>query len=454
MDTEPELLEILIVIFESIKVWAMKKLLYIIVILTGIVVSCRKEPMTVPDVTDAMARDSLYYIMNQWYYWYNLMPVVNREDYSDPYTLLEAMRYRPTDRWSFVADYSEFINEMQGTFVGHGIMISLDNDNKVRIALIYKNSPLYKSGVRRGWEIKEVNGADLAAIILSGDATAYNNAFGASTAGIQNTFLFGRPENTDTTIVSAKATFTINSVILCDTLHLSSGITGHIVLDSFIEPTEQELITAFTYLKANGINNLILDLRYNTGGYLYLAQELASYIAGDGIAGSPFAILQYNDKNQAYNSTYNYITTPASLGLPKVVVITSRLTASASEAVMNGLTPFVNVVSVGDTTNGKPAGMNGWTCAQKYFFWPVTFEIVNSLNEGGYFSGIAPDKIAVDDVTHDFNDRKEECLKEAISYLETGSFSAKGAGYFRRSLKFSEKPSWMNNVFATDNKIK
>ena len=87
-------------------------------------VSCRKDNV-IPDdtLTPAMARDSLYYIMKEWYYWYNMMPAVTKEDYKDPYELLEAMRYKTLDRWSFVADYDEFVAQMTGTFVGHGFRI-------------------------------------------------------------------------------------------------------------------------------------------------------------------------------------------------------------------------------------------------------------------------------------------------------------------------------------------
>jgi carboxyl-terminal processing protease len=428
----------------------MRKIFIMVVIFATIISSCKKDPIPVPGVTDAMARDTLYYIMRQWYYWYESMPVVVKENYADPYDLMEAMRYRPTDRWSFVADYNEFIDEMQGTFVGHGIRVGLDNDNNARIAMIYKNSPLYTSGVRRGWIIKYLNGKDLAAILIANDAAAYNDAFGPSTAGITNTFVFGRQGKADTTIISTKSTFTLNSVILYDTLHLSTGVAGHIVFESFIQPSEQELKTAFAYFKANNINNLILDLRYNSGGYLYIAQQLASYIGGNGLAGTIFSALSYNNKNTYANTTYPFLNTTYSLALPKLVVITTRLTASASEAVMNGLKPFVNIVSIGDTTNGKPTGMNGWDCAKKYFFWPVTFKIVNASGEGDYFDGIFPDKIANDDITHDFTDRNEECLKEAISYLQTGAFTGKGISSFKRHVSFSEKPSWMNNTFVLD----
>ena len=67
-----------------------------------------------------MARDTLYDIMNEWYYWNDVMPAVNKDNYADPYLLMDAMRYKPLDRWSFVADYNEFMAQMQGSFVGHG----------------------------------------------------------------------------------------------------------------------------------------------------------------------------------------------------------------------------------------------------------------------------------------------------------------------------------------------
>ena len=112
-------------------------------------------------------------------------------------------------------------------------------------------------------------------------------------------------------------------------------------------------------------------------------------------------------------------------------MITTRSTASASEAVMNGLNPYINVVSIGDTTDGKPTGMMGWEVAKKYWFWPVTFKLLNKNDEGEYFAGIAPAKYAGDDITHDFNDRNELCLKEAIHYLENPAlFPQKVSGTF------------------------
>ena len=428
----------------------MKKLIPLLLIIFTLFASCRKddpEPaptQTVPEI----ARDTLYYIMKQWYYWYNLMPSVTKENYTNPYTLLEALRFKEIDKWSFVADYDEFMAEMEGTFVGHGFRIGLDESDKARIAMIYNNSPLYLEGVRRGWIVKTINGYDIASILLTNDNDAYNNAIGPATAGITNNFVFQKPDGSEVSISSTKESFTVNTVLLYDTLHLSSGITGHLVFESFILPSEAELETAFSFFKENNVTDLILDLRYNSGGYLTIAQQLASYIAGNSEANTVFAKLSYNAKSQAANSTFPFLITSYSLSLSRLAVITTRLTASASEAVMNGLDPLLNVVSIGDTTLGKPMGMNGWTCKKKYFFWPVTFKIVNSANEGEYYDGIVPAHLATDDIAHDFDDRNETCLKEAISWLQTGSFSSKGAADFRRYPQFSEKPAWMNNVFV------
>ncbi len=425
----------------------MKKVIFNLVIILSLFSSCRKDD-PVPEVTPAMARDSLYFKMKEWYYWYDKMPSVNRENYADPYELMEALRYKPLDRWSHVADYNTTLAQVKGSFVGHGIRIGLDDSDIARIAMIYKNSPLYASGVRRGWIVKNVNGYDIADILLRNDTAKYNEAFGPSKEGVNNVFLFSPPGQSDLSITSAKKSFTTNPVILYDTIHMPTGsVTGHLVLSSFFEPAETELKTAFAFFRANNVMDFILDLRYNSGGYLDLAQKLSSYIAGSSLTGSVFIKLQYNDKKEYENVTYPFVATLYPLSVKKLVVITTRSTASASEAVINGLKPKITVVCVGDTTEGKPAGFNLWPCGKKYYFWPITFKTVNSLNQGDYFDGLIPDKRAADDITLDFDNRNEACLREAIEYLEKGQFSGKGEKPFRRSVHFSESPSILNNTF-------
>jgi carboxyl-terminal processing protease len=433
----------------------MKKLFFFSIVLLVAFSSCKKDNVLPENtLTPEMARDSLFYIMKEFYLWYDMpeassVTETNKDNYTDPSALLEAMRYKTLDRWSFIADYDEFTAEMSGEFVGHGIRISLDSEGKARIAMIYNNSPLYANGVRRGWIIKKINGTDLAPILQANDLTAYSNLLGASKAGIKNVFVFQNARGREVKIQSIKSSFKVNTVIVKDTLQLTTGTTGHLVFDQFITPSADELAAAFTYFKSVGAKDLILDLRYNTGGYLAIAQALASYISGGAQVGKVFAKLTYNDKHQEANSSFLFKNTSYSLNLPRLVVITSRSTASASEAVINGLRPFMNIVTIGDTTNGKPTGMNGWDVGKKYYFWPVTFKIVNASNEGDYFDGIFPAKVVADDITHDFSNRNELCMKEAIHYLETGSISTNKSAYlFKRQPNFSEKPAWMNNAFV------
>jgi carboxyl-terminal processing protease len=414
-------------------------------------VSCKKEPApTTPTttLTSAMARDSLYDIMKSWYLWNDSMPVINEADYADPYLLMNALRYKPRDKWSFVADYNQFMAEMQGSFVGHGFRIGVDDAGNARIVMIYSGSPLYADSVRRGWIVKTINGKAVAPVLLSNDATAYSNLIGPSTAGVTNVFVFQKPDGKEKTVISTKASFTVNSVLAADTLHLSAGTVGHLVFDSFIQPSETELDNAFSFFGTAGITDLIVDLRYNSGGYLYIAQELASYITGTANHGSNFISLTFNSLHQDQNYTYPLLNPPYPLTLTRIVFITTRETASASESVMNGLTPYMTVVSIGDTTNGKPVGMSGSDIGKKYFIAPVTFKYVNKNLQGDFYSGIAPADLVSDDITHNFSDREELCLKAAIGYLETGSFPVKkSASEFQRHPQFSEKPAWMKNAF-------
>jgi C-terminal processing protease CtpA/Prc len=435
----------------------MKKFIIILFITITIISSCKKNvtPSVIKTTTDSLttdelARDYLYAAMNQYYLWYKLMPVVVDTAYKDPYTLLDAMRYKTLDRWSFVQTYDEYLATSTGSFVGHGISMGLDSlTQTVRIAQIYTRSPLYSKGVRRGWIVKKLNGTDLAPVFIAKDAVTYNSLIGTSTAGITNTFLFQTPEGKDSTIVSTKAAFTLNTVILADTLHLKTGITGHLVFDEFIPPSNADLQTAFAYFSLNNINNLIVDLRYNGGGDLSVLQNMASYVAGAAKFNTTFLTLTYNDKNTQYNVSYPFKTVSYPLTISKLIVITTQGTASASEDFINGLKPVLDVTTIGTTTNGKPVGMNGFLYKTDYAFFPITFNVVNSAGEGDFYKGFAPAKFVIDDITHDWNNRNEACLKEAIYYLENGTVSAKSLylNQPKRTVVFQENPAKNNNAY-------
>jgi len=432
----------------------MKRLFVLLFVLSLFAfLSCEKkeeEPPVSAPTADEIARDKLYSVMKSYYLWDKLMPVVIKEGYPGPYELLEAMRYKKLDRWSYVQHYEDYVAQSQAIFVGHGIRIGLDRTNKTRIAQIYNKSPMYAFGVRRGWIIKKLNGTDLASIFIAGDGTAYRDLIGPSQAGITNKFLFETPEGKDSTITTTKSTFTLNTVLHYDTLILKSGVTGHLVFEQFVQPSNAELETAFTFFKQHNINNIIVDLRYNGGGDITVLQNLAAYIAGSSRFGKPFLNFKHNEQQSENNKTYNFSTVTSPVSVTKMVAITTRSTGSASEDLINGLKPFIEVKTIGDTTNGKPVGMYGFKHNVAYMFWPISFELKNTLGEGDFYDGFTPEKYVPDDITHDWGDRNEACLKEAIYYLENGSVSAKGLYNYQRSVQFTESPDRINDAYLIE----
>lgn len=429
----------------------MKKYILLIFIASITIVSCKKEEIPSDEYTlEEQARDYLYDVMKANYLWYKNMPVVVKEDYKDPYELMDALRYVPTDKWSNVQEYNEFLSESKGSFVGHGIRIGLDENNKTRIALIYNKSPLYLSGVRRGWIVKKINDTEVAPLFINDDWEGYSALIGPSEAGITNKFLFETPNGKDSTITTTKTSFTLNTVIVSDTLNLKSGVAGHMVYDQFITPSNQEFQTAFAYFKQNNVKTLILDLRYNLGGDLSVLQNLASYIAGSARNNKLFLNLVYNDKKTYKNGSYVFKSVTSPLELTRLIVITSRSTASASENLINGLRPYLDVKTIGDYTSGKPVGMQGTDFQSAYMFWPITFSVTNAEDKGDFYDGFPPEKFVTDDITHDWNDRRELCLKEAIYYLENGSVSTKGVYNYKPSVHFNEKPERRNNAYIIE----
>ncbi len=435
----------------------MKKIVLIILLIIPLLSGCRKDPDPVDEYTlEKRARDGLYDLMKYAYLWYNTMPTVKISDFDGPEEMLDALRYKTRDKWSFVADYESFMASMQGTFVGHGIRMSLDNSNNVRVVSLYEGSDLWPRGVRRGWIVREINDTPVAPIFISGNDAANNSLMGPSTAGHTNKFLFQKPDGTTVTYSSTKSSFTINSVTAAKIFDLTSGKTGYLSFETFIDPSEQELNEAFAVFKANNVSDLIIDLRYNTGGYMDIAQQLSSLVMKAADTTKVCYTLKYNSLvGPDWDESYKFVRTESPLGLDRVVFITSRSSASASEVVINSLKPYVNVTIIGDTTHGKPAGMNIWGYPfpsnsvpkpdYKYVFAPITFEYVNSTGEGRFYEGMVPDIMAADDITRDFGDPQEASLAAAIGFLQ--GTKAKSSSPIKRRRVFSEGDQLPANLY-------
>jgi hypothetical protein len=170
------------------------------------------------------------------------------------------------------------------------------------------------------------------------------------------------------------------------------------------------------------VEELVVDLRHNGGGILDISNQLASSITGPATDGEVYVNFEFNDQHADENSSSIFSSEPYALGLNRVVFLTSRGTASASESVINALTPFVDVAVIGDATYGKPVGMYIWTFLD-YAFVPITFQLNNSAGFGDYFNGIPADSYIEEDPAFAFSSREEPLLKEAIHYLSTGTFT-------------------------------
>lgn len=377
---------------------------------------CQKEePPVNKTPLEELARDEFYKLMKDWYLWYDKMPQVTLSDYSSPEELLEALRYKKLDKWSYISTLEEFTSYFEeGTYEGHGFGYTFDDYGVAWITFVFKDSDLYPQGVRRGWRIKQINNSDVQPF------TSITPLMNGNTAGTVDQFLFLKPDSTTVTISSTRKLIHMNTVLESDTLHVGSEIVGHLVFKSFLKPSLNELDSVFSFFKSAGVNELILDMRYNTGGRMDVAAKLASLIAGTSSAEKVFIKYVHNDKQTDNNSDVLFSSEANALSLTRVVIIASKGTASASEAVLNGLKPYMTVVQIGDSTYGKPVGMHVWSYADTYAFVPVSFKIMNANDEGGFYGGIPADSYIMDGLAWQFSDRNELELKEAIKYIETG----------------------------------
>jgi carboxyl-terminal processing protease len=313
------------------------------------------------------------------------------------------------DQFSFIYParlWDEQVN--RGSSAGWGIEWHFDtftttSINGVKIAYVHAGSPADDAGLRRGDVLTSIGGQPATA----NSANAVNALLARlyPAAGQQYAFVLSRGGS------NVSATLTSEQIALTSVDHsivnVGAARVGYLLFNDHVLPSERPLIDAIAAMQAQGVSDLVLDLRYNSGGYVYLASELAYMIAGaTRTANKTFEGSAFNDKQSARNESTPFfdlacVPDPATfvcstdaalptLNLSRVFVLTSADTCSASEAIINGLRGIdVDVRIIGNSTCGKPYGSFGASnCGINYF--PLEYKAVNHKGYGDYADGFVP----------------------------------------------------------------
>jgi len=376
--------------------------------------------------------------MNENYLWYSemvppfyeLAQTLSVEDYF--YYLLAVNRptdflvpaAHPVDTYSYVIPVGQAnILDSGYTPGGYGFSWVTDSFGNLRVSLVVPNSPADRAGMQRG------------GVLTGGMFDYFGTDLYPYTAGASMTFDYQFPGAAARSITLNAVPAQEDPVPMATSINLGNGHTaGYLLFTRHSSVAQDRLIDAISGLRAQGINDLVLDLRYNQGGFLYAAQSLASMIAGTGVAGRTFEQQVYNGK--VPNVTLPFVTTVPSvasasskypvgatlpmLTLPRVYILTSGLTASASESIINALQGAnVDVVLIGTLTAGKPYGANRRDNCNDAFY-PVEYQGFNDAGFGNYSGGFTPTCLVHDDFNHALGDSNEALLSAAIAHIKTG----------------------------------
>lgn len=387
------------------------------------------------------------------YLWYRELDDLNPALYATPdyFDLLKTdattASGAPKDRFHFTIPSDEWYQLSQsGAAAGYGAqfaVLAAMPPRRVVVAYTDPATPAAAAGLLRGAEILEVDGSD---VVNGNDPDTLNAGLFPAGAGEPHQFRVRDPDGTVRDISMTSAIITSAPVQNVTSLATPSGNVGYLQFNDHIATAEQALVDAVNQLAADNVTDLIVDVRYNGGGFLYIASELAYMIAGPAAtAGRIFEVLEFNDKypttnpvtGQAIQPIPFYNTDTAnqplpSLGLSRVFVLTGPGTCSASESIMNGLRGVgIEVIQIGSTTCGKPYGFYPTAnCGTTYF--TIQFRGENDQGFGDYPDGFSPQNASVqttvlpgcqvgDDFTAALGDPAEARLAAALQYRETGS---------------------------------
>lgn len=403
-------------------------------------------------------KDFVWKGMNLYYLWQANVPDLadNRfanqtelntflETYTDPTALFNHLRTDAvTDRFSIIySDYTVLEGVLSGNTLNNGMDYGLkytDNSQTTVfgwVRYIIPNSNASTKDIHRGDIFYAIDGVPLTnanyRTLLAGNTYTVNLADYSVNSGVVSLTPNGK------SVTLTKTNLSENPVLLSTVINQGTHNIGYLVYNGFYPSYDSQLNTAFGSFISQNVTDLVLDLRYNSGGAITSATKLASMITGQ-FPGQLFAKEQWNAKAQAYFLDTNperlqnkFISGLNSLQLGKVYILTSKATASASELVINCLKPYINVVQIGDVTTGKNVGSitlydsptfskSNVNPSHKYAMQPIVLKIVDKNGFGDYTTGIAPPVVLPENLNNlgVLGDVNEPLLSAAISKIVGG----------------------------------
>lgn len=379
-------------------------------------------------------------VLTEWYRFPNRLDLTvdksrysNLQDYIDALTAPSNALFAPdggTKTFTYITSIQEENDFIQnGSNAGFGVRLSYANSsNRVFVAEVFETAPAFSAGFDRGTEILEIDGQSVSSLMASGGAQAVVQALGPSDPGVTRSFVIRSVDGVQTSVSVTKAEYSLDPIsdrygvkVLDDG---AGGKVGYINLRTFsVRNAEDQLRTAFAGFKNQGIQSVILDLRYNGGGLVSVANLLGD-LMGEGLEGQVFSRTTYRESKSEENSTEFFRNQPEQIRTMKMVLIGRYGTASASELVANSMIPYLgdNIALVGADTYGKPVGQDAFdrsACDDR--LRAVTFKKVNADDQGEYYGGLAsvmPNTCqADDDLADQLGDPGEQSVKVALDFM-------------------------------------
>lgn len=362
--------------------------------------------------------------MRESYHWRDHLPVPDAAA-PDMAAYFSSMLLPGVDRYSFAQPTESYNSAFNNSWrIGYGYTI-IGEGGVVRIRNVEPESPAAAAGLQRGDTIVSVDGFS-AQQVLAGALPA------VTTPAVPRHFVLRDAAGATREVTVRSGSYGVNPLALVKTLDATrAGVpvrVAYMAYHQFAAYSAWRLAIAVDQLAAQGVDELVLDLRYNGGGSVGTSRDLASMISGSRTAGAVYAHLEFGGRPSTAEPDFFFMTDEqryarALQGLQRVVVLTSGGTASASELLINGLRPFMDVVLVGERTYGKPYGFVPRTdCGMTYS--AVNFQAFNARGEGDFAQGMVPTCWAPDDLNHALGDPRERRLGEALAYIEAGRCTA------------------------------